>query len=241
MVAFAHFAPTALVGRMSIYKRPRIGLILWIGLFASSVLAFTAALSIACLSIFSTWTQLQATRIGSDRWVEALVVSFAPWLVLAFAGVATALANQKLEGLFDRANRIQPGLLAATRVGEFAGFKVLELPLDFAYIGASTADRAIVQTTGARSTLTPSELTACYEHEAAHLKGGHAKITQLIALATQTLGAFAVTRALGAEVSLLLELLADSRVKNTAALNSALEKLGGSDREAKARLRLLSE
>lgn len=241
VVAFAYFAPTALTGRRFLYRHHRIGLTVWFGFFASSALAFIAALSLACYSVFATWTNLQQTRIGSDSWLEALIVSFAPWLVLAFAGVATALVNQKLDGVFDHSHRVAPALMGAKKVDEFDGFAVLELPLDFVYLGSSSVDRSILQTRGAREALTIEELLVCHQHEAAHLRLRHGRISAAIALIGTLLGGFAATRAMSSEVSVLLELSADSKVSNKRALTSALKKIESGDRESQIRLALLSE
>ena len=241
VVAFAYFAPMALTGRRFLYRHHRLGLAVWFGFFASSALAFIAALFLACYSVFETWTNLQQTRIGSDTWLEALIVSFAPWLVLAFAGVATALVNQKLDGVFDHSHRVAPALLGAKKVAEFDAFDVLELPLDFMYLGSSSVDRSILQTRGAREALTSQELKVCHQHEAAHIRLRHGRIAATIALINTLLGGVAATRAMTTEVSVLLELSADSRVSNKPALVSALKKIGSGDRESLIRLSLLSE
>jgi Zn-dependent protease with chaperone function len=241
VVAFAYFAPTALSGRISLYRRPTLGLALWFGFFVASVLALTAAALLACYSIFATWAELQATRVGSDRWFEALVFSFAPWLVLAFAGIAAGLANQRLEGLFQPENRITPGLLGARHVSSFDGFRVLELPLEFVYLGSSATDQAILQTTGARCALSREELLACYQHEAAHLKGHHSKITASLTVPVAAFGWLAVTRAMTKETSLFLELLADKSVSDKLALRTALAKVGSPDNETSWRLKVLGE
>lgn len=241
VVAFAYFAPTALSGRISLYRRPTIGLALWFGFFVASVLALAVAALLACYSIFATWTELQATRVGSDRWFEALVVSFAPWLVLAFAGIAAGLANQRLEGLFQPENRITPGLLGARQVGSFDGFRVLELPLEFVYLGSSATERAVVQTSGARLALSKQEMLACYQHEAAHLRGHHAKIAASLTVPLAAFGWLAVTRAMTKEVSLLLELLADKSVGDKFALSAAIAKVSSPDNETSWRLIALRE
>jgi hypothetical protein len=241
VVAFAYFAPTALTNRKFLYQNPKIGLAIWATLFVSSIMAAALALGLACYSVFITWTNLQETRIGSDSWLEALVVSFAPWLVLAFAGIATALVNQKLEGVFSSAHKVSPALMGAKQVGEFEGFAVLELPLDFAYLGSRATDRTILQTRGARKKLTIGELQVCHRHEVAHLRMRHGRVVAAVALANQLLGSFAVTRAMSAEVSLLIELVADSAVEDKETLSRALHKLGSRDREAQIRIAVLAE
>jgi Zn-dependent protease with chaperone function len=241
VVAFAYFAPTALSGRRFIYRRPSFGIALWLTLFATSVLAFASALLVACYSVFTTWTNLQQTRVGSDLWLEALVVSFAPWLVLAFAGIATALVNQKLDGIFDHSLRVAPTLMGAKRVGEVSGYAVMELPLDFVYIGSTATERVIVQTRGVRELLSPEELQACQQHEVAHLRLRHGRISAFVSLASQLLGGFAVTRAMNSELSLLLELVADSKVEDKPALKLALQKFVDGDREVGVRLAVLGK
>lgn len=241
VVAFAYFSPLALVNRDFMYRRPALGLWLWLSLFFASVAALVAAIGIACWSVFETWAKLNSTALGSDRWFEALLISFSPWLVLALAGVVTALANQKLEGLFVRTNRPDPVTLGAIQVSSFGGFPVLELPVAFAYVGSSATSRSILVASGTRQLLNAAELEACFEHEAHHLRAHHGRLTALLSLAMHSIGSFAATQAMVSEASLLIELAADSSVVDTEALKGALRKIGGNDRETRVRLSLLSK
>lgn len=236
VVAFAYFAPLALVGRATLYKMPKLGIVLWLFLFVVSVLCAALAFGLAAYSVFETWLQIDQRPAGTKQWIEVLVTSFAPWLTLAVAGILVALADQKLEGFFGASRRVTPGLLGGIVVGRFDNYTIIELPLPILYVGSSHKDRAILQTTGASGILTESELSACYQHEAAHLRGRHAPLLGVLNLVRHTLGIFAVTKAMVSEVGLLVELLADSKVADRTALTSALRKIGKMDRELRIRL-----
>ncbi len=243
VVDFAHAAPVILPGRRWIYRHPNLGLCLWFGLFIASVIAAAAAVVIAVLSVFATWLELQRTGVGESDWVLALTVSFAPWLILAFGGILLALVNTKLERAFQEAPRVELGLLGGKEVGRVSGFRIIELPLEFNYLGSSYSDKAVIRTKGSVRELSESELQACTEHEVAHLKARHGLMLRALAFVQQSLGVFGASRVMANEVRVLIELAADRKVEDRVAARSALLKLVGEkpDREARLRLAFLGE
>lgn len=238
VVDFAHAAPVILPGRNWIYRRPNLGLALWFGLFIASVLAAIAAVMIAVTSIFATWLELQSAKVGDSDWIFTLAISFAPWLILAIGGILLAVINNKFERVFRESPRITPGLLGGKEVGRVAGFRIIELPLDFVYLGSSYADNAVIQTRAAIRELSQAELKACIDHEVAHLRSRHGLIVQALAFVQQALGVFGASKVMVNEVRVLIELAADRKVTDKTATRSALLKLDGAQMSRETRLRL---
>jgi hypothetical protein len=117
-------APFILVNRFT--KTPSIGIAVWFTLFFTAMAATVFAVGIAVWSIVETYLLLQTK---TDIWV-ILAVSFAPWLLLAFAGILLALSNQRLEPLFRAAKEFdQLALLARREVEAFHRAKVYELEI----------------------------------------------------------------------------------------------------------------
>ncbi|MFM1766655.1 MAG: hypothetical protein RIR81_36, partial [Actinomycetota bacterium] len=90
-------APLLLVNRFS--KAPNVGIAVWFTLFFTAMAAAILSFGIAAWSIIETYYLLQTTTDVA----LILAVSFAPWLLLAFAGILLALSNQRLEPLFRAA------------------------------------------------------------------------------------------------------------------------------------------
>jgi Zn-dependent protease with chaperone function len=206
-----------------------------------SFLASLTAIGIALYSVVATWLTLGQTRAGSADWLQALLASFAPWLILAGGGILASIANRKIEGIFANESTRIPVLNQMTRVGEISGFQIVELPIDYAYIGASASEKLVVQTTGLRDILTPVELAACQRHEAAHLQKHHARIVGAAFFLNRLLGVFAASKAMLTELQLLSELEADNAAGDNTSLMSALEKMNAHpSRETSVRLKFLA-
>jgi Zn-dependent protease with chaperone function len=225
VVGFTYLSPLVLVGREWLYRRPNLGIFLWLGLFSISFLASVSAIAIALVSVFENWLALRQGVRGSDGWFELVFSSFAPWVVLAFGGILASLANQRIESLFALDERVDPGLLGGQAVGEISGFQIVELPVSFAYVGSSWKERAVIQTVGARNTLSAGELESCLQHEVAHLRFRHVQLLATATVLNRLLGAFAASKAMLTELTLLAELSADRSVDDSHALRSALFKL----------------
>jgi Zn-dependent protease with chaperone function len=240
VVAFTYFSPLALTGRIALYRRPQLGITLWLGLFAVSVIAAIAALGVAVASIFQTWFSLHRQSLRPDDLVSVLVSSFMPWVALAVGGILISLVNMRIEPLLDKQKAPNLNLSGGLPVDTCEGFDVFELPVDVAFIGAAAKDRAIIRTRGARTALTPKELEACQRHEAAHLRLRHARVLSFANLTNRLLGVFSASRAMLRELSVLIELVADKNAKDPVSLTRALAKLDpGLSDETVIRKRLL--
>ena len=199
-------APIVLVGRFD--SRPRLGLTLWFGTLLSSGLAAAIALSIAISSIFSTYAKLLESPFGSTDWQSTLLVSFAPWLILAISGIALALINQRLEPLFSIARDSKPLLDAAAKPWmTFEGYEVctIELPI---FMAATARGRILISKVAAEA-LDELELRAVLWHEVGHIRGRHNALKQLASLVRLLSPWLTVSRALVLEVDRLVEIDAD--------------------------------
>lgn len=199
-------APVLLVGRFS--KYPRLGLALWFSALLSSGIGALLAMSVAVASVFSTYAKLSSSPLGSPDWQLALLLSFAPWLILAISGIALALINQRLEPLVSTARKVTPLLDAAMKPWmAFEGRQVLtvELPV---YLAAAVRGRILISRVATES-LSENELQAVLWHELGHIRGRHNALRQLAALVRVLSPWLTATRALVHEVDRLIEIDAD--------------------------------
>ncbi|MCX8528554.1 MAG: M48 family metalloprotease [Rhodoluna sp.] len=240
VVGVTYLSPLALVGRVWLYRRPKLGISLWLGLFSLSFLASLGAVLLALWSVFENWLVLRQGVTSSVGWVHLLMSSLAPWAALALGGILASVANHRIGSLFDSERHSPPTLLGGQRVGELDGFQVIELPISFAYVGSSWRDRSIVQSKGARDSLTPTELESCLRHEVAHLRFRHVQILTTATVLNRLFGTLTASKAMLTELNLLVELAADRAVENKSALRSSLLKLDPlPSRELAIRLHIL--
>jgi Zn-dependent protease with chaperone function len=136
-----------------------------------------------------------------------LAVSFAPWLMLAFAGILLALSNQKLEPLFRAAKEFDHlAQLARREVESFHKAKVYELEVP-GYI-ALTRGYAIYLSKAVFE-LPERQLDAILWHEYGHIRLKHQRLKRFTNLMMQLAPWFVVSRGFSAEVSKLCEIAAD--------------------------------
>ena len=212
-------APMFFAGRFR--KAPTLGIYLWLGSLLSSILATVAALGLAGFSVFTTYQNLQS----GDELGFVLLASFAPWVLLAFAGVLIAVGNQRLAPLFD----VTPELgdlesLGGRYIMNYRRGRIIELEIPgyFALTRKKTIylSRAVFE-------LPSKQLDAILHHEYGHIKLRHGLIKKLAYLIYQLLPWVVASRALKLEVDVLCELAAD---------NYALKKIWSKDLNEARRL-----
>lgn len=195
-------APMFLVSRFD--KAPNLGIGIWFGLFFSVLLAGAVSIWLASWSIFETYLRLQADE---EIWFT-LLASVAPWILLGFAGILLALANQKLAPLFVQGKKADYlSLIAPRELFDYRRAKVYELDLPNYF--AFTKDRGIYLTSAVFE-LPHNQLHAILRHEYGHISLGHQNLKRFTALAVQLMPWFAVSRAFSKEVGRLCELAADN-------------------------------
>ncbi len=194
-------APFILVNRFS--KTPNLGIAIWFLLFFSAMAASIVAVGIAAWSIIETYYLLQS---ATDIWM-ILAVSFAPWLMLAFAGILLALSNQKLEPLFRAAKEFdQLAQLARREVESFHKAKVYELEVP-GYIALTKGYE--IYLSKAVFDLPDRHLDAILWHEYGHIRLKHQRLKRFTGLMMQLAPWFVVSRGFSSEVAKLCEMAAD--------------------------------
>ena len=194
-------APMFFAGRFR--KVPNLGIFLWLISLLSSIAATIAAVALAGYSVFSTYQTLQS----SDDLGFVLVASFAPWVLLALAGVLIALGNQRLAPLFE----VLPELgdlegLGGRYIMNFRRARIveLEIPGYFALTRKHT-----IYLSMAVFELPSRQLDAILRHEYGHIKLKHGLIKKLAYLIYQLLPWVVASRALKREIDVLCEHAAD--------------------------------
>lgn len=208
VVLVTTLAPVLYPGKKFMRRHPRTALAIWFGTLLSAGIATAMALLIATWSIYDTWILLEANPAGSQNWLLALLVSFAPWLMLAITGVSIALINLQIEPMISAAKNTQPLLGAASKpVMNFMGAEVCEVQLPIALAMTSRSQILISKTL--RQAATDEQLDAVLWHELAHLKQNHFALKALAAFVRLLSPRLAASKALVAEVHELCELAAD--------------------------------
>lgn len=201
ILAISTAAPLGLSGRFARY--PNLGIAIWFLLIATSFLAALAAIAIAFASVFVSYFNLQA---GADIG-ETLLVSFAPWILLAFAGVLLAITNLRLTPYFEgRDQKIDLSRLAKNIDTSFQGVSVRELEVP-GYV-AITQSRVIYLSSAALG-LDKTSLEAILWHEYGHIRLGHHLLKTVSSLALIVAPWFLVSRVFSFEIQRLCELAAD--------------------------------
>lgn len=183
---------------------------------ASAIFAATLALLIACQSVFALWRELSdspADHRSTEKTLLALGASFAPWILLAVAGITMALVNQRLEPHIRTARALAPRIesLLTTR-GRFQGveFQAVESPAHMSFTTRIHGRHAIVLSTHTLATLNQQQLDAVLWHELGHIRLGH----YWLKLAAKTLAALTprivASRVLVARLDELAEAAADN-------------------------------
>ncbi len=201
-------APIFLPSRRLFLKFPVIGLFVWFATLLSAGIAALIALAVTIWSVAETWVALEATPAGSANWLAAFWVSFAPWLMLAAAGISLALVNLRIEPLVAAAKQTAPLFDGALRpVQNFMGVEVCEISLPIAV--AFIRNRQIVLSSGVRQVLTQEQFEAVLWHELAHVRGNHNSLKRLAGFVRTVSPRLAASKALVTQVEILCELAAD--------------------------------
>lgn len=195
-------APMFFAGRFR--KTPSLGIYLWLVSVSSSILASAVAFGIGLWSVFQTYVALQAE---AALW-SALISSFAPWVLLALAGVLLAVANQRLAPLFE----IKPELgslddLGGRWIRDYRRARVVELEIPGYF--ALTRGKTIYLSSQSFA-LPERQLEAVLRHEYGHIALGHQRIKRFAYLIYQLLPWVVASRALRSEIDALCEIAADN-------------------------------
>jgi Zn-dependent protease with chaperone function len=203
-------APIFLPSRRLFFKFPNLGLGVWFVALLSAGLSAAAAILITIWSLIETWLVLESNPAGSANWLAAFWVSFAPWLILAAAGITLAIINLRIEPLVAAAKQTQPLFDGALRPKQnFMGVEVLELALPVAI--AFTRNRQIVLSSQVQVLLSNAQYEAVLWHELAHIRGKHNALKRLAGFVRTLSPRLAASKALVAEVDVLCELAADKK------------------------------
>lgn len=195
-------APMFLSGRFR--KNPTIGIALWILAVSSSIAAVLVAMGIAVSSVFTSYFALQEV----DDLGIALITSFAPWILLAFAGILLALGNQRLAPLYELSSKSKDETFGSTKRLEFRRVDVYELHAPD-YI-AFTSGKAIFLSSAVFS-LPSEQFEAVVIHEYAHIKLRHEIVKKFCYLIYRLIPWVVASRAMVKEIELLCEVAADLR------------------------------
>ena len=193
--------PLFLAGRFK--KTPNVGIWFWFTIFISAVLATAVSVVIATVSIFRTWQSLSS---GQSLGIT-LLASFAPWVLLAAAGILLAMANQRLAPLFAIKDKLDPlADLTARQIMAYRKAQIMELDVPGYF--ALTRDKQIYLSKAVFE-LPAKQLEAIMRREYGHIKLSHQNLKQFAYLIYQLFPWVVASRALVYEIDRLCELSAD--------------------------------
>jgi Zn-dependent protease with chaperone function len=206
LVMITILAPTVLPGRFN--RNPSFGILLWLTGFAGGL----ASLGLVVVSLLSlvvgSYARLSEVPLQTTDWVGVLLISFAPWLLMAGAGASLVIANQRLFGARVTQQQLKRQIdLLGPATFRFRGVEVFVLPVN-APIAAAYSGRILIS----RSLdALPQDLReAVLLHERAHLRLGHNTLRGLANLVARLLPGLAAAESMRAELQRLSELAADA-------------------------------
>ncbi len=200
-LAISTAAPLALSGKFQ--ANPNLGIAIWFSLLLTSVVAIFGALIIAFASVFQSYFSLQA---GEDLG-QILLVSFAPWVLLGFAGVLMAITNLRLAPYFQSIESdLDLGRLSKSTGIEFEGVQIRELFVP-GYLAITQS--GVIYLSSAALALEDQKLNAILWHEYGHIRLGHHVLKTVSAFALTVAPWFLVSRVFNFELARLCELAAD--------------------------------
>ena len=201
VLAISTSAPLTLSGKFT--KHPNLGIAIWFVLLTVSFVAALAAVLIAFSSVFQSYFSLQA---GQDLG-EILLISFAPWILLAFAGVLLAITNLRLAPYFQaRERNLDLNQLSKPTGTLFEGVSVRELAVP-GYFAITRA--GVIYLSSAALALDKVRLEAVLWHELGHIRLQHQVLKAVSALALTIAPWFLVSKVFSFEVARLCEIAAD--------------------------------
>jgi Zn-dependent protease with chaperone function len=197
-------------------RRPNIAIFSLFASLASAVIASLLALGIAVEYVVDLWQKLNATPVAKrsiSETLQSIGVSFAPWLLLAVAGITIALINLRLEPQIQAAREAHPQIAQLLKpVGRFAGRDYFSVGAS-AYLSFTTKldDRqVIVISTAALQGLEKNQLDAILWHEIAHIELGHHRLKVMAQLLQSITPRIAASKTLVVELARLCEISADN-------------------------------
>lgn len=185
-------------------------LILW--LWVSALLTATLSLGIALTGLILRSLRHETNTIPGAVWLGPMVDTLLGWaavaalgLVLFRLGVALAelrtrlyVARRQLAYLQRSSESTTHGQITAWRVDSATSM-----------VGSDSQSRRIFYTTALEAQLSEDELVAALAHEQAHLRGHHALLRHIAALASATAPAFSSSREMARATRIATELAAD--------------------------------
>ena len=213
VVLVTTLVPIAARGRGN--RHPNLAIALLFAALFSAGAACVLALAVAMESVFRLWQDLNSTPTSErdlQHTIQALGVSFAPWLMLAVAGVTIALINLKLEPQIQFAREAHPKIAQLLKpVGEFEGveFFSVETSVLLSFTTKVSGREVIVISSGAIGSLSEGELHAVLWHELGHIRLGHNRLKLVAQLLHSLTPRIAASQTLVIELERLAEISAD--------------------------------
>ena len=197
-------------------RHPNLAIFSLFAALTSAGLASLLALVIAAQYVFQLWQELNATPPAErdpTHTLQSLGVSFAPWLLLAVAGITIALINLRLEPQIQAAREAHPKIAQLlTPAGRFAGREYFSVGAS-AYLSFTTrldGRQVIVISTAALNQLKQEQLDAVLWHELAHIRRGHHRLKVMAQLLQSITPRIAASKTLVVELARLSEIAADN-------------------------------
>lgn len=205
LVAISILAPSVLPGRFQ--NRPQLGIGVWLMSFATALLAALIALLAAVWIAASEYAELTETALAETNLLQVLAVSFAPWVLLAMAGVFLALANRRLQTPTPDPSSLIAHLAVTSRHFSWQRTTVLVLPVQ-ARIASTIGGKILISEAVDKL---PAQLReAVLWHELAHIRLGHSALRTLTRFASRLMPRVVAATAMRFELDRLCELAADS-------------------------------
>lgn len=205
LVAISILVPTALPGRFS--SRPQLGILVWLTSFAVAITTVVVAVTMAIWIAATEYLALSKVDLAHTNLPSVILASFAPWLLLALAGISLVLANGRLQHIGRNEAELSARLEVAARSFDWQGVRVLVTPVAVPLAGVMRGRVIISEPVDA---LPPPQRDAVLWHELAHIRLKHGAVRTLSRLVTRLFPKVSAALAMRSELDRLSELAADA-------------------------------
>lgn len=205
LVAVTILAPAILPGRFG--NRPQLGILTWLlGFTVGFISAVIAASAVIWIAV-AEYLNLFNTSIAETNIPQVLAASFAPWLLVATAGVTLVLANSRLQNQSESLSEMRTELANTAERVSWQRVSVLVLPLQVPLAGVLHRNILISKSV---DELPPQIREAVLWHELAHIRLGHGQVRNLARVVTRLMPGVLAARTMRAELDRLTEIAADN-------------------------------
>lgn len=218
-------APVVLARPILVNRHPRFVLWGWV----LSLLIAGASLLLALGILIQRSLRHEIDGVPNGVWLGPLVDTLLGWVSIAVLGLILFRLGVAVSELRSRSRAARARLAVITSSGDSAtavGMDALRVVSTIPLVGTVSSTRSVFFTSELERLLNPDQLSAALEHERAHLRGRHAQLRMLAALAVAVAPLFRSTQEMARATRIATELAADDAAARICGDSTVADALG---------------